>query len=79
MTVGNAFDVDEGGHTSSVGSGVQVALSEHCAVVTLSLSSHERSSWEPTNVELYSKLTLGFVMGSPQLTVGFETDIINFM
>ena len=68
MRVGNAFDVDEGEQTNSAGLAIQVALSEHRATVTFPASSHQRISWEPTNVELYSKLTLGFVTGSPQLT-----------
>ena len=65
MNVGNAFDERE--QINSVGLAIQVALSEHCAIVTFPAFSHQSSSWEPTNVELYSKLTLGFVTGSPQL------------
>ena len=68
VRVGNTFDVDEGEQTSSVGLAIQVALSEHRATITFPASSHQRSSWEPSNVELYSNFTLGFVTGSPQLT-----------
>ena len=84
MGVGDAFDDDEGGRLASLevgqsseGSGSQVALSEHCAINIVTLpppSSHLSSSWELTNVELYSKLTLGFVVGSPQSTVVFGSD-----
>ena len=79
--VGDAFDDEEGGRLvslevgqSSEGSGSQLALSEHRAINTVTLplsSSHQSSSWEPTNVELYSELTLGFVVGSLQSTVVF--------